>query len=120
LQKAREEMLKNQESLEDEDEDSDDEADDGKSPASIATSLRNGESTTDNGDLYATLAGGWKGRRRPGMKSLKRVIELAIFTDERFWRKWASTQPTDTETKINQYILALVNNVFHFINYSGG
>ncbi|ODN05176.1 A disintegrin and metalloproteinase with thrombospondin motifs 7 [Orchesella cincta] len=121
LQKAREEMLKNQESLEDESEDDDEDDKVEPSALNLATSSINCDSTEDpsckSTEPQAAFAARRQNiRRKPGKKSVKRVIELAIFTDERFWRKWASMHPTDTEKKINQYILALVNNMNYLYN----
>ncbi|CAL8069888.1 unnamed protein product [Orchesella dallaii] len=121
LKEAREEMLKNQESLEDEDDDDDDDKS-GQPASKIATTLIDCDSTDPNcieeTDPQATLAARkqvFRGRK-PGRRSAKKVIELGMFTDDRFWRKWAVMHPKDTETKINQYVLALVNNMNYLYN----
>lgn len=40
-----------------------------------------------------------------------RVVELAVFTDEKLYKTWQSRFPKDTTAKMNQYVLAVVNNV---------
>ncbi len=39
------------------------------------------------------------------------VVEIAVFTDEKLYKIWQSRYPKDTTTKMNQYILAVINNV---------
>lgn len=97
MKKARQQMMKDQETLNDESDDDDD----------------SGETSS----VYETRQMTKKIAKKNKKSSKNRVIELAIFTDEAFYRKWAAMYPEDTVKKINQYVLTLVNNVILIIEY---
>lgn len=69
-----------------------------------------------------------KGKKQKSKKSQKKppkkaasssgkgqVVEIAVFTDDRLYKTWQSRYPKDTMTKMNQYILAVINNVSLYI-----
>lgn len=53
-------------------------------------------------------------KRKPkasGSSSKSKIIEIAVFTDSHLYKTWKSRYPKDTITKLNQYVLAVINNV---------
>lgn len=114
-------MMKDQEALNDErneDDDSDENDDDGN--YNEVLSLSGNPESNENingleGTFWAQKHGikhkGTRNKNKVIKKKLARVIELGVFTDESFYRRWATMHPVETTKKINQYVLSVVNNV---------
>ncbi|ODN05173.1 A disintegrin and metalloproteinase with thrombospondin motifs 18 [Orchesella cincta] len=40
-----------------------------------------------------------------------RVVEIAVFVDEKLFKVWEGRYPKETKTSLNQYVLAVINNM---------
>lgn len=57
-----------------------------------------------------------KGSKKPPKKDAStsgksQVVEIAVFTDDKLYKTWKKLYPKDTTKKMDQYILAVINNV---------
>lgn len=118
MKKARDQMIKDQDALENEDDESGDDDNGNGAPQNLQNSL---VSSNEMDGILNSVADPYA-IRRPAKVVTKpaKVIELAVFTDEELFKEWRTRFPQQTEANVKQYVLTLVNNVrqhairFHF------